>query len=215
MTDEKYTAGEIRDRTTDDGSPHARDRWTNLLVHRWPTALGVAVAALTALDLKVDAGFVSSLSALVVVMALVYVGAAALGRPRASWVVLLAGLPVAFFVPPTSAINPSVVILAVAALFLVVGVMRGRLREPVGLPLDRVGRPLRGPCARRLPRGPGPPRSRRLGRLPLSQGQGGHAFVRGVLRDSGPLARRGHPLHGVALVDRGDTRCGRIRRIRR
>jgi hypothetical protein len=139
MTDEKYTAGESRDRTTDDGSPHARDRWTNLLVHRWPTALGVAVAALTALDLKVDAGFVSSLSALVVVMALVYVGAAALGRPRASWVVLLAGLPVAFFDPPTSAINPSVVILAVAALFLVVGVMRGRLREPVGLPLQAAG----------------------------------------------------------------------------
>lgn len=97
-----------------------------MLAHRWPTALGVAVAALTALDLKVDAGFVSSLAALV------YVGAAALGRPRASWAVLLGGLPLAFFVPPTSAINPSVIVLAIAALFLVVGVMRGRLGEPGG-----------------------------------------------------------------------------------
>lgn len=139
MTDEKYTAGEGRDRTTDDGSPHARGRWTNLLVHRWPTALGVAVAALTALDLKVEAGLVSSLSALVVVMALVYVGAAALGRPRASWAVLLGGLPLALFVPPTSAINPSVVVLAIAVFFLVVGVMRGQLREPGGLPLQAAG----------------------------------------------------------------------------
>jgi hypothetical protein len=139
MTDEKYTAGEGRDLTTDDGSPHARGRWTNLLVHRWPTALGVAVAALTALDLKVDAGFVSSLSALVVVMALVYVGAGVLGRPRASWAVLLGGLPLALFVPPTSAINPSVVVLAIAVFFLVVGVMRGQLREPGGLLLQAAG----------------------------------------------------------------------------
>ena len=53
-------------------------------------------------------------------MALVYVGAAALGRRSASWVVLLAGLPVAFFVPSTLGINPSVILLA-AAFFLVVG----------------------------------------------------------------------------------------------
>jgi hypothetical protein len=58
-------------------APHARDRWRGLLVHRWPTALGVAVATLTALDLGADAVFVSSLSALIVLMALVYVGAAA------------------------------------------------------------------------------------------------------------------------------------------
>ena len=59
-------------------------RWTGFLAHRWPTALGVAVAAMTAFDLRVDAGFVSSLSALIVVMALVYVGAAAMGRRRFS-----------------------------------------------------------------------------------------------------------------------------------
>lgn len=139
MTDEKYSADEGRDRSTDDGSPHASGRWTNLLVHRWPTALGVAVTALTVFDLEVDAEFVSSLSALVVVMALVYIGAAALNRRRASWAVLLTGLPLALFVSPTSAINPSVVLLAVAAFFLVVGVMRGRLREPGGLALQAAG----------------------------------------------------------------------------
>src|SRR5919112_1497076 len=79
MTDEKFSAGGGRDLAAD-GSP--RGRWARLVAHRWPTALGVAVAALTAFDLEGDAGFVTSLSALVVVMALVYVGGA--GRWRSS-----------------------------------------------------------------------------------------------------------------------------------
>ena len=119
---------------------HARDRWSGLLVHRWPTALGVAVATLTALDLGADAGFVPSLPALIVLMALVYVGAAALGRRRAPWVVLLVALPVAFFLPQTSRGDPPVVLLAAAAAFLVVGAVRGqRLREPGGLGLQAAG----------------------------------------------------------------------------
>jgi hypothetical protein len=38
-------------------------RWWGFLAHRWPTALGVAIAAMTAFDLRVDAEFISSLSA--------------------------------------------------------------------------------------------------------------------------------------------------------
>jgi hypothetical protein len=121
------------------GAPHARDRWTDLLLHRWPTALGVAVAAVTALDLGSDAGFVPPLSVLVVLMALVYVGAAALGRRRASWVVLLAALPVAFLLPRTAWVDPLVILLAAAAAFLVLGTVRGRLREPGGLTLQAAG----------------------------------------------------------------------------
>jgi hypothetical protein len=121
-------------------APHARDRWRGLLVHRWPTALDVAVATLTALDLGADAVFVSSLSALIVLMALVYVGAAALGRRRASWIVLLTALPVAFFLPRTSWVNPLVVLLSAAAAFLVLGALRGqRLRKPGGLGLQAAG----------------------------------------------------------------------------
>ncbi len=114
-------------------------RWWGFLAHRWPTALGIAVAAITAFDLRVDAGFVSSLSALIVVMALVYVGAAALGRRSASWVVLLAGLPVAFVVPSTLGINPSVILLLAAAFFLVVGAVRGRSREAADIALQAAG----------------------------------------------------------------------------
>jgi hypothetical protein len=114
-------------------------RWWDFLAHRWPTALGVAIAAMMAFDLRVDAEFISSLSALIVVMALVYVGAAALGRRRASWVVLLAGLPVAFFVPSTLGIKPSVILLLAAAIFLVVGAVRGRSGEASGLALQAAG----------------------------------------------------------------------------
>jgi hypothetical protein len=125
---------------TGSGAPHAHDRWRDLLIHRWPTALGVAVATMTALDLGTDAVFVSSLPALIVLMALVYVGAAALGRRRASWVVLMGALPVAFFLPQASWVNPLVVLLAAAAAFLVLGVVRGqRLREQGGLALQAAG----------------------------------------------------------------------------
>jgi len=138
MTDKKTFADEVRDHTDND-SPHAHGRWTGFLAHRWPTALGIAVAALVAFDLEVDAGFVSSLSALIVVMALVYLGAAALDRRRASWAVLLAGLPLALVIPSTSGINPSVVLLVAAAVFLVLGVARGQLRKPGGLTLQAAG----------------------------------------------------------------------------
>jgi hypothetical protein len=145
MTDENVAGSAGGHATANRDSPGAqqppgRRRWSEVLVHRWPTALGVAVAALTAFDLQVDAGFVSSLSALIIVMALVYIGAAALDRRRASWAVLLAGLPLALFIPATSGLNPSVILLLVAAAaFLVVGVARGQLRRPGGLTLQAAG----------------------------------------------------------------------------
>lgn len=124
---------------TGNEAPHAHDRWRDLLAHRWPTALGVAVATMTALDLGADVGFVPSLPVLIVLMALVYVGTAALGR-RASWAVLLIALPVAFLLPQASWVNPLVVILAAAAAFLVLGAVRGqRLWEPGDFALQAAG----------------------------------------------------------------------------
>jgi putative effector of murein hydrolase LrgA (UPF0299 family) len=144
MTDENVASGAGSHATANGDLPRVqqppgRRRWSEVLMHRWPTALGVAVAALTAFDLQVDAGFVSSISAVVVLMALVYIGAAALDRRRASWAVLLAGLLPALFIPATSGINPSVILLAAAAAFLVVGVARGQLRRPGGLMLQGAG----------------------------------------------------------------------------
>ena len=145
MTDKESFADKVRDHATYDDSPHAhqvpdRGRWADFLKHRWPTALGIALAALAAYDLEIDAGSVSSLSALVVLLALVYLGAAALDRRWSAWVLLLAGLPLTNFIPSISGIDPSVVLLLAAApVFLVLGVARGLWRRPGGLPLQTVG----------------------------------------------------------------------------
>jgi alkanesulfonate monooxygenase SsuD/methylene tetrahydromethanopterin reductase-like flavin-dependent oxidoreductase (luciferase family) len=40
MTEKKTFAG-VRDHTED--APHARGRWPDVLMHRWPTALGIAL----------------------------------------------------------------------------------------------------------------------------------------------------------------------------
>ena len=118
---------------------HPQRRWTDVLKHRWPTVLGIAVAGLTVFDLQVDAGFVSSISALVVLMALVYLGSAALDLRWSAWVVLLAGLPVAFFLTPTSGVAAAVVLLATSLVFVVLGVARGQLRRAGGLTLQASG----------------------------------------------------------------------------
>ncbi len=139
MTGEKNFADEVRDHATDD-SPHAhqapdRRRWTDVLMHRWPIALGIAVAVLAAFDLQDGLEFAT----LTVLLALVYLGAAALDRRWSAWVVLLAGLPLTFFIPPTSGIDPLVILLVAAAVFLVLGVARGLWSRPGGLPLQTAG----------------------------------------------------------------------------
>ena len=118
---------------------HRMAGWAGVLGHRWPTALGVAVAALTAFDLELEAGFVASLKALVAILALVYLGSAALDRRRSAWVVLLAGLPVALFLAPASGIAAGIVILVASLAFVALGVTRGRRRGPGGLSFQAAG----------------------------------------------------------------------------
>src|SRR5918992_6127803 len=139
MTEKESFADKVRDYATDD-SPHAhqppdRSRWTAVLMHRWPTALGIVVAALAAFDLEDGLEF----AALAVLMPLVYLGAAALDRRWSAWVVLLAGLPLASFIPSTSGVVPSVVLLVAAVVFLVLGVARGQWQRSGGLPLQSAG----------------------------------------------------------------------------
>ena len=138
MAYEKSLAGGSSDHATTNDSDHTQQTpsrlcWTEVLMHRWPTALGVAVAALAAFD--VDDGL--EFAALTVLMALVYLGAAALDRRWFAWVVLLAGL--AFLIPSTSEVVPSVVLLVAAPIFLVLGVVRGQWRRYGGLPLQTAG----------------------------------------------------------------------------
>ena len=140
MANEKSLAGGSSDHATSNDSHHAQQSpnhrsWTGVLMHRWPTALGIAVAALAAFD--VDDGL--EFAALTVLMALIYLGAAALDRRWSAWVVLIAGLPLAIFIPSISGIDPSVVLLVAAPVFLVLGVARGQWQRPGGLPLQTAG----------------------------------------------------------------------------
>jgi hypothetical protein len=140
MTEKEGFADKVRDHATDDDSSHAhqvpdRRRWTDVLKHRWPTALGVAVGVLTVFDLQGG----TELAALTMLMPVVYLGAAALDRRRFAWVVLLAGMVVLTVVPSSAQIVPSVGFLVAALVFLVVGVARGQWRKPGGLPLQTAG----------------------------------------------------------------------------
>lgn len=140
MAEKKSVADRVHQQTTTNDSHRAhqtlgRWRWTDVLMHRWPTALGIAVAVLAAFD--VDDG--REFAALTVLMALVYLGAAALDRRWSAWAVLLAGLPIAFFVPSASEVVPSVILLVAALVFLVLGVARGQWQRPGSLPLQTAG----------------------------------------------------------------------------
>ena len=114
---------------------HPPRPWADVLKHRWPTALGIAVAALAAFDLQDGLEF----AALTMLMPVVYLGAAALDRRWSAWVVLLAGVAVLVVVPSSSEVVPSVIFLVAALVFLVLGVARGRWRGPGGLTLQTVG----------------------------------------------------------------------------
>ena len=132
MTEKKTFAG-VRDHTED--ASHARGRWTEVLMHRWPTALGIALAALAAFDVQDGLEF----AALTVLMALVYLGAAALDRRWSAWIILLAGLTLLVFMPSTWGGVPSVVLLVAAPVFLVLGVARGQWQRLGGLALQTAG----------------------------------------------------------------------------
>lgn len=134
---DRFPDGLLNRGSGDPTHAHRNDgrRWTSVLAHRWPTALGVAVAALTVYDLQGG----TELAALTMLMPVVYLGAAALDRRRFAWVVLLAGVGVLTFIPSSSEVVPSVGFLAAALVFFVVGAARGELRKPGGLALQTVG----------------------------------------------------------------------------
>jgi hypothetical protein len=116
---------------------HAHRRWTDSLIHRWPSALGVVIVALTAFDLNVNVEFVSFLAALVVFMALVYLGSAALHPRNAAWTVFLVAFVVVVVLRAFNATIVALVVLLIAALgFLALGVARGYLRRSGDFPLQ-------------------------------------------------------------------------------
>lgn len=120
---------------------HAREqgRWVETLTHRWPTALGVVVAVLTFFGEEVNGEFVSIVSSIVILIAFIYLGAAALNRRRAAWELFLAGCAVLTAGRLLDLnVGPSVVFLGSALVFLIVGVVRGHMHKGTGLPLQTI-----------------------------------------------------------------------------
>ena len=117
-----------------------RHGWGDVLKHRWPTLLGVLLLVLTVFDLKLDQGFVSFLAALVIFMALIYLGAAVLGQRSSAWLVFGVGLVLITILRQMDMNLTSIVVfLAAALVFLVVGAVTGRWRTASSLPLETVG----------------------------------------------------------------------------
>ncbi|WP_031487183.1 hypothetical protein [Streptomyces bicolor] len=111
-------------------APHAtadRPHPATMLKRRWPTALAVAFVALTTLasgsqDLA-DAvgGFAETLP----LLPLIYVVVHQIGKPRATWPVLGAGVVVVFALPLQDLVAPSTVLVALAAAVLAWGAAFG------------------------------------------------------------------------------------------
>jgi hypothetical protein len=129
----------LTEAVSDEHQTVSKRRWVEVLKHRWPTALGVVVGLVAASDVEIPAGSISSLAALPVIMALVYLGAAVLGR-RFAWPILLVGFVALIVLRSFSTGLTLMLIFLVAGLsVLVLGVVRRQGRARDGLPLQTLG----------------------------------------------------------------------------
>jgi hypothetical protein len=95
----------------------------------WPAAAGVGLAAFVGLDIA-DGG--AGLAPVLAASAVIYLGAAALGRPRASWPLFFG----AFVVITVADAYATSVLLGAGALLAGYGLLRGATRPASGLPLQ-------------------------------------------------------------------------------
>jgi hypothetical protein len=104
------------------------------LVRRWPTALGILVAALTAYGLSEGA----ELAPILALSGLIYLGAAALERQSAAWPIFAVTFVILTVVKVLDLPGATWVFLGVAAVFIAYGLIRGITRPPGGFPLQAV-----------------------------------------------------------------------------
>ncbi len=138
MTDKKSFADKVRDHpTTNTHHAHpAPDRrsWAAAIIHRWPTWLAIALAALT-----VGGSTVESLADVLPMLAFFYLAAAVLQRRQATWLVAVATVAGFAALRLQDWVDP-VVALIVAALALVLwGAVRGQLWRRGALVVEMAG----------------------------------------------------------------------------
>ena len=129
MTDKESVADRTRDRATAGDSSHAHQApgghgWVAAFLHRWPTWLAIALAALT-----VGGSTVESLADVLPMLALAYLAAAVLQRRQATWL-LAVGIVAAFAALRLQDwVDPVVALLAAALALVLWGAVRGQLRR--------------------------------------------------------------------------------------
>lgn len=103
------------------------------ILHRWPTLAGLATAGLTVYDLASG----TELAPVLAASAVIYLGAAALGTPRATWPVFFATFALIMIVNIFAEdFDATWAVLGAGVLMLVYGLLRGALHPRYGLPLQ-------------------------------------------------------------------------------
>jgi hypothetical protein len=106
---------------------------TTSLARRWPALAGLAFAALVAFDLVAGV----ELAAVLAASAMIYLGAAALGRPRAAWPLFFATIVVITVVKVVDGgIDATWIVLGVGVILAAYGLVRGAIRPAYALPLQ-------------------------------------------------------------------------------
>lgn len=101
------------------------------LLRRWPILAGLGFAVLTGYDMVAGADLAPVLAA----SAVVYLGTAALRKPRAAWPIFFATV-VIITVGKLAGFDPTWAVLGAGVLMLGYGLLRGALRPASGLPLQ-------------------------------------------------------------------------------
>lgn len=103
---------------------------------RWPTAVGILLAASLAAGIWLGFAGSTDIAQVVTASGFVYLGAAALRQRMAAWPLFLVafGLITIGFVVP--GFNPSWWMLGIVAILVVYGLVKGGLRPPWGIPMQ-------------------------------------------------------------------------------
>ena len=119
--------------TESEATPQTTSQLPSLARRRWPTLVGLGFAALVAFDLVSGVELAPVLAA----SAAVYLGAAALGRPRAAWPLFFATVVVITAARlADDRLEPTWVVLGGAVALGIYGLLRGAARPGYGLPLQ-------------------------------------------------------------------------------
>lgn len=138
MADKKSFANRGREHATEDSlnvqQVPDRRSWAAAIMHRWPTWLAIALAALT-----VGGSTVESLADVLPMLAFFYLAAAVLQRRQATWVVAVATVAAFAALRLQDWVDPVVAFLVAALALVLWGAVRGQLRRRGTLVVEMAG----------------------------------------------------------------------------